>query len=258
LTPGNLESLNPIAYMRNIKLTIQYEGTNYHGWQTQSNAPSIQKIIEDKLSVILHHKITLYGSGRTDAGVHALSQVANFLTNSKLKPEVIKRALNSLLPSDIVIRKAEEVDEKFHARYLAKSRVYQYVIWNDRTPSPFLRRFSWFVASNLDVEGMQKAGSLLIGRHDLSSFQGADRIESRTVRDIRRLDIKKMGKLIIFTIEANSFLKHMVRNIVGTLVEVGKGRMNLERFRRVIMARDRKKAGPSAPAHGLFLREVKY
>jgi tRNA pseudouridine38-40 synthase len=244
--------------MRNIKLTIQYDGTNYHGWQTQSNAPSIQKLIEDKLSAILNHSVTLYGSGRTDAGVHALGQVANFHTVSKLSPEVIKRALNSLLPKDIVIYKSEEIDEKFHARYQAKSRVYQYVIWNDRTPSPFFRRFSWFVASRLDIESMQKAGLLLIGRHDFSSFQGADRLETRTIRDIMRMEIRKMGKILIFTIEANSFLKHMVRNIVGTLIEVGKGKMDVDGLKKVITARDRKKAGPAAPAHGLFLREVRY
>jgi tRNA pseudouridine38-40 synthase len=244
--------------MRNIKLTIQYDGTDYHGWQTQSNAQSVQKIIEDRLSTILNHNITLYGSGRTDAGVHALGQVANFLTTSKLKPDVIKRALNSLLPVDIVIMKVEEVDEKFHARYRAKSRVYQYFIWNDKTPSPFFRRFSWFVASELNLKEMQDAASLLVGRYDFSSFQGADRVETRAGREVLRLDIQKRKKLIIFTIEANSFLKHMVRNMVGTLVEVGKGKMELENFKKVIEAKDRTKAGPSAPAHGLFLREVRY
>ena len=122
--------------MRNIKLIIQYEGTDYHGWQTQSNARSIQKIIEDHLSLILNHAITLYGSGRTDAGVHALGQVANFSTTSAIKPERLQRALNSLLPPEIVIREAVEVDEKFHARYRAKSRVYQYLIWNDVGPPP--------------------------------------------------------------------------------------------------------------------------
>jgi tRNA pseudouridine38-40 synthase len=244
--------------MRNIKLTIQYDGTNYHGWQTQSNAPSIQELIEDKLSTIVNHKVTLYGSGRTDAGVHAVGQVANFQTSSKLKPDVIKRALNSMLPQDIVVRNSEEVDGKFHARYRARSRVYQYLIWNDRIPSPFFRKFSWFVASRLDLEKMQEAGSLLIGRHDFSSFQGADRMETRAVRDMVRLDIKKIGQLSVVTIEANSFLKHMVRNIVGTLVEVGKGKMNLDGFKKLIEAKDRTKAGLAAPAHGLFLREVKY
>lgn len=244
--------------MGNIKLVIQYDGTNYHGWQTQSNASSIQQLIEDKLSTIVNHKVILCGSGRTDAGVHALGQVANFQTSSELKPDMIKRALNSMLPQDIVVRNSEEVDEKFHARYRARSRVYQYFIWNDRTPSPFFRKFSWFVASRLDLEKMQEAGSLLIGRHDFSSFQGADRMETRAVRDMVRLDIKKIGKLSVFTIEANSFLKHMVRNIVGTLVEVGKGKMNLDGFKKVIEAKDRTKAGPAAPAHGLFLREVKY
>ena len=244
--------------MRNIKLTIQYDGTNYHGWQTQSNAPSIQELIEDKLSTIVNHKVTLYGSGRTDAGVHAVGQVANFQTSSKLKPDVIKRALNSMLPQDIVVRNSEEVDGKFHARYRARSRVYQYLIWNDRIPSPFFRKFSWFVASRLDLEKMQEAGSLLIGRHDFSSFQGADRMETRAVRDMVRLDIKKIGQLSVVTVEANSFLKHMVRNIVGTLVEVGKGKMNLAGFKKLIEAKDRTKAGLAAPAHGLFLREVKY
>jgi tRNA pseudouridine38-40 synthase len=244
--------------MRNIKLTIQYDGTNYHGWQTQSNAPSIQELIEDKLSTIVNHKVTLYGSGRTDAGVHAVGQVANFQTSSKLKPDVIKRALNSMLPQDIVVRNSEEVDGKFHARYRARSRVYQYLIWNDRIPSPFFRKFSWFVASRLDLEKMQEAGSLLIGRHDFSSFQGADRMETRAVRDMVRLDIKKIGQLSVVTVEANSFLKHMVRNIVGTLVEVGKGKMNLDGFKKLIEAKDRTKAGLAAPAHGLFLREVKY
>jgi tRNA pseudouridine38-40 synthase len=244
--------------MPNIKLIIQYDGTNYHGWQTQSNAPSIQKIMEDKLSILLNHTITLYGSGRTDAGVHALGQVANFLTDSKLKPGVIQRALNSLLPPDIVIREADEVDEKFHARYRAKSRVYQYLIWNERIPSPFFRRFTWHVTYRLDLEKMQKAALLLTGRHDFSSFQGSDRGETRTVREILRLEIQKKKQLILFTVEANSFLKHMVRNIVGTLVEIGKGKTDLRVLKKVIEARDRTRAGPSGPAHGLFLREVKY
>jgi tRNA pseudouridine38-40 synthase len=244
--------------MKNIKLVIQYDGTNYHGWQTQSNAPSIQKLIEEELSAIVDHEIVLYGSGRTDAGVHALGQVANFLTGSKLKPDVIKRALNSLLPEDIVIREAEEVDDKFHARYQARSRIYQYYIWNDRTPSPFFRRFSWFVAFGLDLGKMQKAALMFVGRHDFSSFQGADRIETRSIREVSRLDIHKRKTLIRFTIEANSFLKHMVRNIVGTLVEIGRGKMDIEEFKKVIEAKDRTKAGPAAPAHGLFLREVKY
>lgn len=244
--------------MRNIKLTIQYDGTNYHGWQRQKNALSIQKIIEDNLGRILNHKVTLYASGRTDAGVHALGQVGNFHTTSKLTPDVIKKALNSMLPQDIVITESVEVEEKFHARYQAKSRVYQYLIWNYKIPSPFFRRYSWFVATKLDLVKMQEAGSLLIGRHDFSSFQGANRTESSPIRKIIKIEIKNIGRFLIFTIEADSFLRHMVRNIVGTLVEVGKGKLSLDDFKKIIISKDRTKAGPAAPAHGLFLREVKY
>ena len=245
--------------MRNIRLLIEYDGTNYQGWQVQPKGPTIQGMIEEKLTLITGEVIHLIGSGRTDSGVHAFGQVANFRTKSKLDVRSIQKALNSLLPPDIVIQRAEEVEEDFHARRESKSKVYEYRILNQDIRSAFRHEYAWHIPQKLDLEEMRKATQILIGEHDFSSFRSVGSPTRTTIRRIIRAEWK-MGRdgLVRFEIEANGFLKQMVRALVGTLVEVGRGKINADEFREILDSKDRKKAGPTAPAHGLFLKEVKY
>jgi tRNA pseudouridine38-40 synthase len=245
--------------MRNIRLLIEYDGANYQGWQVQPKGPTVQGMIEEKLTLITGEAIHLIGSGRTDSGVHAFGQVANFKTKSQLDVHSIQRALNSLLPPDIVIQKAEEVEEDFHARRQSKSKVYEYRILNRDLRSAFHHEYAWHIPQKLDLEEMRKATRILIGEHDFSSFRSVGSPTRTAIRRVIRAEWKRgRDGLIRFEIEANGFLKQMVRAIVGTLVEVGKGKIDSEEFRKILNARDRKKAGPTAPAHGLFLKEVKY
>jgi len=245
--------------MRNIKLLIEYDGTGYHGWQVQPNAPTVQEVIEQKIEVMTRQRVRLIASGRTDAGVHALGQVANFRTTSSIPVEGLRRGLNSLLPSDIIIKSAEEVDLQFHAQYGAKRKIYRYAILNSDVPSALRRNYCWHLPGPLDVPAMQKASCVLLGRQDFSSFQGADADTEDPVREVYRAEWSVEGEgFLHFTIEADGFLKHMVRNIVGTLAEVGRGKLSVEDFERILGARDRRQAGMTAPAQGLFLVEVKY
>jgi len=245
--------------MRNIKLLIEYDGTNYQGWQVQPKGPTIQGMIEGKLGLITGERVPLIGSGRTDSGVHALGQVAHFKTQSRMDIRSMQRALNSLLPSDIVIQKIEEVEEDFHARKHSKSKVYEYQILNRNLRSAFQRGYVWHIPQELNLKEMEKATQCLIGEHDFSSFRSVGSLTRTTIRMVIRAEWKKgRNGLICFEIEANGFLKQMVRAIVGTLIEVGKGKISSEEFQKILESKDRKKAGPTAPAHGLFLKEVKY
>ena len=245
--------------MRNIKLLIEYDGTNFQGWQVQPKGPTIQGIIEEKLGLLTGESIRLIGSGRTDAGVHALGQVAHFKTQSQMDAHSMQRALNSLLPSDIVIQKIEEVEEGFHARRHSKSKVYEYRILNRSLRSPFHHGYAWHIPQRLDLKEMKEGTQYLIGEHDFSSFRSVGTPTRTAVRKMIRAEWKRgRNGFIRFEIEANGFLKQMVRAIVGTLIEVGRGKISVEEFRRILDAKDRKKAGPTAPAHGLFLKEVKY
>jgi tRNA pseudouridine38-40 synthase len=245
--------------MRTIKLTIEYDGTHYLGWQVQPKGSTLQGVLEEKLSSLTGEKIDLLGSGRTDAGVHALGQVAHFKTKSQLDVQTIQRALNSLLPSDIVIQKVEEVDEVFHARKQSKSKTYEYRILNRNVRSAFHRGYAWHIPQTLNIREMKKAARSLMGEHDFSSFQSVGSPKRTAVRKVTRAHWKRSRDgFLIFEIEANGFLKQMVRAIVGTLVEVGKRKITSEQFQEILDSRDRKKAGPTAPAHGLFLKEVKY
>jgi len=245
--------------MRNIKLVIEYDGTNYQGWQVQPKGPTIQGVIEEKLSLITGEEVNLIGSGRTDAGVHALGQVASFKTQSQMDGRSIQRALNSLLPTDIVIKKVEEVEEDFHARKQSKSKIYEYRILNRPIRSAFHRGYAWHIPQKLNLKEMEKAAQSLIGEHDFSSFRSVGTPMRTSIRRVIRVEWKReRDGLVRFEIEANGFLKQMVRAIVGTLIEVGKGKICSEEFRRILESRDRKTAGPTAPAHGLFLKEVKY
>ncbi len=245
--------------MRTIKLIIEYDGTNYLGWQVQSKGPTIQGMIEEKLKLMIGEEVCLIGSGRTDSGVHAYEQVAHFKTRSQMDTLSIQKALNSLLPSDIAIKRVEEVEESFHARKQAKSKVYEYRILNQPIRSVFHRGYAWHIPHKLDWKEVRKATQKLVGEHDFSSFRSTGTSTKTTVRKIFRAEWKK-GKdgLFRFEIEASGFLKQMVRAIVGTLIDVGRGKISAEEFKEILESQDRRKAGPTAPAHGLFLKEVKY
>ena len=245
--------------MRNIRITIEYDGTQYHGWQIQPNAITIQEIIEDRLKTIIQENVNVIASGRTDAGVHAIGQVAHFHTSSSLDLSNIQRGLNSLLPDDIVIKEIHEAEKDFHARYSATSKTYRYIIFNEKFPSALYRNFSWFIPFTLDISEMNKASLRLLGTHDFSSFRAAGCNSHNPVREISHVSLKKDTKgFIIFEIEANGFLKQMVRNIVGTLVDVGKKKIGVDEFEEIFHSKDRRKAGVTAPPQGLFLVKVKY
>jgi tRNA pseudouridine38-40 synthase len=245
--------------MRNIKLLIEYDGTNYLGWQVQPKGLTIQGILEEKLGLLTGETIQLFGSGRTDSGVHALGQVAHFKTRSQMDIHSMQRALNSLLPRDIVIKEIEEAEDGFHARKHSKGKVYEYRILNRNLRSAFHRGYVWHITQTLDLMEMKKATQRLIGEHDFSAFRTVGSPTRTTVRKVIRAEWKRgRDGLIRFEIEANGFLKQMVRGIVGTLVEVGKGKINAAEFQKILDSKDRRKAGPTAPARGLFLKEVKY
>lgn len=245
--------------MRTLKLLIEYDGTNYLGWQVQAKGPTLQGMIEEKLKHLTGENVHLIGSGRTDAGAHAMGQVAHFRTRSRMDLLSIQRALNSLLPPDIAIKEVEEAEEDFHARKQAKSKIYEYRILNRPLRSVFHRWYAWHIPQTLDWEEIRKATQKLIGEHDFSSFRSTGTPTKTAVRTVSRAEWKR-GKdgLMQFEIEASGFLKQMVRAIVGTLVEVGRGKIDADEFQRILESKDRKKAGPTAPAHGLFLKEVKY
>ncbi len=245
--------------MRNIKLTIEYDGTGYHGWQVQPNLYTIQGILQERIGVITGERISLIASGRTDAGVHAFGQVANFRTESRISPDAIRQGLNSLIPDDIAIREVEEVGDDFHARFSAKSKLYEYHILNSPVPSPMERNFSWYVSRRLGLGKMRKAAQMLLGTHDFSSFRSAQSDNLNPVRTLMNLEIRsRRNHMITIRMRANAFLKQMARNIVGTLVDVGRGRIDPEDLGEILEARDRARAGMAAPPHGLFLVEVEY
>lgn len=244
--------------MRNIKLTIEYDGTRYHGWQVQPNLQTVQGVMNEMIARITGETVRLIASSRTDAGVHALGQVATFKTGSSLDARSLKRALNSLIPQDIRVREVEEVDETFHARFSAKGKVYEYRIFNGDLSSPFYRHFSWFVRGRLNVARMREAALKLVGRHDFSSFCSAGSMHRTPVREIYGIHVRRKAGFVVIHIEANAFLKQMARNIVGTLVEVGKRKLTPSQCSAILEACDRRRAGVSAPAQGLFLVKVNY
>lgn len=255
--------------MKNIKLLIEYDGTNYHGWQRQKNRTTLQEIIEDRLLRITGEDAALISASRTDAGVHALGQVTSFKTGSHLEPATIQRALNATLPEDIRILSAGETTEAFHPRYDAVGKSYFYVISNSNFSSAFFYRYAWKVPYALDIAEMEKACASLLGSHDFSAFRGSGCGAKSTIREITALSIEKIssidfmtakfgGNFIKITLQANAFLRHMVRNIVGTLIEIGRGEMTVNSVSEAIALRDRKRTGPTAPAHGLFLERVMY
>jgi len=242
--------------MRNIKLIVEYDGINYVGWQRQENGKSIQGEIESVLSQVLREKVNVIGAGRTDAGVHARGQVANFRTESNLDLSETKGGLNGLIPDDIVVHNVEEVPIDFHARYSAKERQYSYLI--TRVPSALIRNYSWLVKFPLDVELMQKAADTLIGKHDFESFCKANSDVDNYYCTATSASWHQEGSLLIFMINADRFLHGMVRALVGTMVDVGRGYTTFENFLKILEKKNRAEAGMSAPAKGLVLEKVIY
>ncbi|UCE83235.1 MAG: tRNA pseudouridine(38-40) synthase TruA [Deltaproteobacteria bacterium] len=244
---------------RNYKLVLEYDGTNYHGWQRQKGVLTIQEVVETRLAIMTQAPIRLIGAGRTDAGVHARGQVANFLSGSRVRPENLLRGLNSLLPDDIVALELNQVSLDFHARFHALSKVYEYRIHNGPVAPALGRQYDWHISQPLSWGPMGRCLKLLEGRHDFASFQAAGSSVRNSEREIFSTRIASAANhLWVISIEANGFLRHMVRNIVGTLVEVGRGKLSEEGFIEVLTARDRKQAGMTAPARGLCLMEVRY
>ena len=248
--------------MINIKLIIEYEGTKYYGWQRQKGLLTIQGILEEKISQITQEKISLNGSGRTDAGVHALGQVANFKTNSSIPLPELPFILNRMLPLDIRIKKAEKVDNNFHARYSAVSKIYHYYVLNSNQNNNylpiFLRNYVYCVYKNLNLEEMKKAGKFLQGEHDFTSFACSGSRISNWERTIKDINTTRKGDIFCFHLEADAFLYKMARTIVGTLLEVGKGNISYLEIKKILEAKNRKMAGKTVPAKGLFLMKVKY
>jgi len=267
--------------MQNIKLIIEYEGTNYRGWQRQTRLQTtgsrlqkktIQGLLEEMLSKIARERIRVIGAGRTDAGVHALGQAANFRTKSKMTPEEFKKALNSMLPKDIVIKNAQRVKEEFHAQFDAKSKYYRYIIYQGSTHSPFLKNYTLYILSKLNLKAMGEGAKYLVGEHNFSSFRLSGSSVRNPIRTITKLSITShrsselrtpnsellSGKLIFFNIVANGFLYGMVRSIVGSLIEVGRGKISPSKIKEILEGRDRRLAGPTALAKGLYLMKVGY
>jgi tRNA pseudouridine38-40 synthase len=245
--------------VKNFKLIIEYDGTQYHGWQLQKQDRTIQGEIEQAVLLMTARQVRLCASGRTDAGVHACGQTANFCCETELTPEAIQKGLNSILPNDIVIKDCRSVHESFHARYDAKSKVYHYKILNRSIPAAIGRQYELFVRRKLDTAAMRQAISHILGSHDFKSFEGTGSPRSHTIRNVMAADlIENTDGRLTFKIEADGFLRFMVRNIVGTLLDVGLGKISTEEFNKILESRDRSRAGATAPAHGLFLMEVKY
>ena len=243
--------------MRNIMITIQYDGTNYCGWQKQNNGLGIQDIIQNSIYKITKEDVDLTSSGRTDAGVHALGQVANFKTNSKIPVEKIPGAINASLPDDICIVDAKEVDLNFHSRYSAKKKRYRYVIYNNKYKNPIFRKYSYHVKYNLNFEKMKEESMHLLGEHDFVGFMSTGSSVKSTVRTIYHIDLKKEDDLIVIEVEGNGFLYNMVRIIAGTLIDIGRGKIT-ESLKDIIESKERSRAGHTAQASGLFLKKVYY
>ncbi|MFC1624494.1 tRNA pseudouridine(38-40) synthase TruA [Candidatus Omnitrophota bacterium] len=255
--------------VRNICLTIEYDGTRFCGWQRQSRRTpglkganerfkTVQEEIEKALEKLFRCKIRLIGAGRTDSGVHAEGQVANFKVSSILPLRNIKRGLNSYLPKDIAVLSVRDASPSFHSRFNAKEKLYRYTIVNRDARSPLLKRYAAFISYDLDIKAMRKAARYFIGKKDFKSFQASDKKKKNSVRDLSKLDIVTKVPLIEIYIQANGFLYNMVRNIVGTLIDVGRGRVAPEAVKKILSKKHRPAAGGTAPAKGLSLVKVFY
>lgn len=244
--------------MRNIKLTLEYEGTNYLGWQRQPQGMTVQQAVEEAIEKVTGARTGVTGASRTDARVHARGQSANFRSETDLGPERIRGALNALLPRDIVVLEARDVPMDFDSRFSARSKTYHYTLWTSPVRPALRRNFCWHVRWATDIEAMREAAAALVGRKDFIAFQAANAAAETTVRTVKRAEWLQNGHELTFIIEADAFLYNMVRIIVGTLTEVGRGKLSPRRFREIIDTCDRTQAGRTAPASGLCLMEVYY
>jgi len=246
--------------MRNIKLILEFDGTDYHGWQSQAGTGqrTVQEEVEGAIYQLVQERVKAVSSGRTDAGVHAFGLVANFLTSSTIPGAAWAPALNRILSKDVRVLTSEEVAEDFHARFSAKGKSYRYLVLNTAVPTAIFRDRAWHVAKPLRLKAMREAAIHLIGRHDFSSFRASHCNAESPIRTLRSLDIKKRGVFIEFTLEADAFLMHMARNIVGTLIETGLGRFTHKEVKQILRSRSRSSAGIIAPSQGLYLMHVFY
>jgi tRNA pseudouridine38-40 synthase len=247
--------------MPTYKITLAYDGTDYIGWQRQATGTSIQGLLEDALREFGDGDIAVSGAGRTDAGVHALAQVASFTLVRDLPTDAVVRALNAKLPEAVRVTSAAVVPASFHARFDARAKTYRYRLWNDEVLPPFERRYAWHVPGALDLDAMRRAATLIEGEHDFAAFQSAGSDVATSVRRVatsRIAECDPHSSLLLYEVTADGFLRHMVRAIVGSLVEIGRGRQPPEWIARVVASRDRSAAGRTAPALGLFLISVDY
>jgi tRNA pseudouridine38-40 synthase len=254
--------------MRTIKLTIAYDGTNYVGWQRQPNGVSVQERLEEAVERMSGVRSAVVGAGRTDAGVHALGQVAHFMTESRIPSESFARGLNGLLPPDIAVLAAEEMPEGFHARHSARGKIYRYLLLDSCRRAPLLHNRCWQLREALDVEAMRRAAAMLVGERDFASFRAAGCGSRHAVRRLDRIEIAIMrddealaswgggGRLVAMEFEGEGFVRHMIRNIVGTIVDCGRGELDPENMPQILAAAEREQAGRCAPACGLYLVRV--
>jgi len=243
---------------RNIRLTIEYEGTNYAGWQLQDDQPTVQAVVMMAIEKALHERVTVYGASRTDAGVHARGQVANFRTASGMAAWKIAHALNAHLPEDVAVTEAADAGEDFHAQFMAKGKWYQYRVRNDRYRSALDRAFAHLVRNGLDLKAMQDSGKRLEGEHDFRAFATQIDAAKNSVRRMKRVSWTKEGPLMLLDVEGDGFLYNMVRTFAGTMLKIGGGAWPSSKIDEILKSKDRKTAGPVAPAKGLTLVEVRY
>jgi len=242
-----------------FKLTVAYDGTGFVGWQRQASGASVQQALEHALAELAGGPVAVAGAGRTDAGVHALAQVASCAIDRPVDAATIVRAVNARLPAAIRLLAAEEAPPTFHARFGARAKTYQYRLWNGEVLDPFERSYAWHVPGALDLAAMAEAARCLEGRHDFAAFQAAGGAAHSTEREVMRSEVARAaGSLVTYEVCGNGFLRHMVRAMVGSLVEIGRGRRSPAWLADVLAARDRTRAGPTAPAQGLFLVRVEY
>ena len=244
--------------MKRVKLTVAYDGTNYCGWQVQPNGLAVQEVLNRCLSELLKESISTIGASRTDAGVHALGNVAVFDTNARMPADKISFALNTRLPADIRIQDSREVPSDFHPRFQETVKTYEYKIYNSKFPDPTKRLYTYFYYYPLDVEKMREGASYLIGEHDFKSFCAANAQSQTSVRTIYRCEVTRENDIITISVTGNGFLYNMVRIIAGTLIKVGCGELEPEAIRDILAACDRGAAGPTAPAHGLTMIGLEY
>ena len=244
--------------MQNCKIIVYYDGTNYHGWQIQSNGRTVQGELTRALSILDHRPVTVYGAGRTDAGVHAEGQIANFFLERDFEPRWLRDAINGNLDRDIRVLEAVPVFDGFNARYSARQKTYRYRIWTAEVVSPFVYRYVHHYRAGLDVDEMGRAAVPLIGRHDFTAFTVASSDAEDHVRTLIRVNIERDADEILIVVAADGFLRYMVRTIVGTLMEVGRGKRTAASVAAALESLDRANAGPSAPANGLTLVRVDY